>query len=92
VNKRIVFAVAYIVGALIAYLYFIDYSVKKHQEEVDIKSAEWTARTGLPAYLYDDFFITSVYGRNVVNVGLALGLGSPFVILAMFRVLDREKV
>ena len=94
VNKKIVFAVAYIVGALIAYLFFIEYSVKKHQEEVEIRTAEWVARTGLPAYLYDDFFFTSVYGRNVVAVGTTLiygGLIGAFVLLTVFGVLNERK-
>lgn len=89
VNKKIVFAVAYIVGALIAYPLFVKYSLSKYEEERAILEAEYAAMGHDPRWFEYFFLLDSVHGRNVVAVGWVLGLGSPFVILAMFRMVDK---
>lgn len=87
VGKKTVLAAVYIVVALIAYISFINYSHAKYEEELAIRIAEWVAEGRDPRW-YDYFFIESIHYRNLVWGGCILGLGSPFVILAMFKVVD----
>ena len=88
-NKKIVFAAAYIVVALIAYPLFVKYSLSKYEEERAILEAEYAAKGYDPRWFEYFFLLDSAHGRNVVAVGWVLGLGSPFVILAIFRMVDK---
>jgi hypothetical protein len=92
VNKKIAFTVAYIVVALIAYLFFFNYNLAKYKEEYAILEAEWIARyPSLKGFGPEYFFSQSVYWRNVVALGCVLGLGSPIVFHIVFSLLDRKK-
>jgi hypothetical protein len=89
-NKKTIFAIAYIVVALIAYMLFVKHSVSKYEEELAIRTAEWVAKGCDPRW-YDYFFFESIYYKNVIWVGCILGIGSPLVLLAVFRVLDKTE-
>jgi len=92
VNKKTVFAAAYVVVALVAYAPFVKYSFSKCREEYALLEAEWVARyPSLKGFEPDYFFMSSLWGRNVVTVGSLLGLGSPFVVLTIFRVVDKTE-
>lgn len=90
VSVKFVYVVACIV-VVSAYLYFLDYSFAEWREYDDIRRAESIAREGSPDF-YDKYeregFGMTVYGRNVVNVGLALmfaGLISTFLLAAIWK-------
>ena len=76
-NRKIVFAVACIVAALVAYVLFINYSYSQYEEYDAIQRAEWIAR-GWSAELYDGYaregIFATVYGSNVTNFGLSARL------------------
>jgi hypothetical protein len=89
VNKKIVFAVAYIVVALIGYTLFTKYSFSKYEEERAILEAEFAARfPSLKGFEPDYFFLSSVWGRNVVWVGLALVFGGLVVAFVLMTISD----
>jgi len=94
VNRKIVFAVAYIIVALIAYTLFVKYSYAKYDDYTAIKRAEWIA-AGHSAEDYDNYaqepFRFTVYGRNMVTVGWILALVTPIVFHVVFTVQDRRK-
>jgi hypothetical protein len=91
-NKKIVFAAAYIVVALVGYTLFAKYSLSKYEEERAILEAEYAAIfPSLKGFEPDYFFMSSVWGRNMITVGSVLGLSSPFVIQAIFRVVDKTE-
>jgi len=86
-SGKIVFAVAYIVVALIAYCFFFDYSVRKWREEYAALEAEWVAKyPSLKGYGPEYFFFSSVWGRNVVWGGIALVFGGPIGALVLLRI------
>ena len=95
VNKKIAFAVVYIVCALVGYLYFIDYSVKRYQEDVAIQEAEWIAAGHSPQWFEPDYFFgNSVYGRNVHLVGAVLVVAGSIgasVLLSVSDVLNKRR-
>ena len=78
VNRKTVFAVAYIVCALIAFGLFFNYSYSQFEEYDAVQRAEWVAR-GFSAEFYDGYVREgmgmTVYGRNVMIFGPALIFG-----------------
>ncbi len=94
VNKRIVFAVAYIVAALIGYTLFVKYSLSIYEEERAILEAEYAAKGYDPRWFEYFFLLDSAHGRNVVWVGLALafgGLVGAFVLMTISDVLTERR-
>ncbi len=73
-NRKVVFIVAYVVVALIAYIFFVNYSFSKYVEERTMKEAEWAALDRDPRW-YEYFFTESVYYRNMIWVGIGLLFG-----------------
>jgi uncharacterized membrane protein (DUF485 family) len=97
VNRKTVFAVAYIVCALIAFGLFFNYSYSQYEEYDAIQRAKWIAR-GWSAELYDGYVRegigATVYGRNVTNFGLVLifgGLIGAFVLTTISGVLNERR-
>ena len=95
VNRKAVFAITYIVVALAGYILFVKYSFSNYEEERAIMEAEFAARfPSLKGYEPDYFFLSSVWGRNVVWVGLALtfgGMVSAFALMTISDVLSERK-
>jgi hypothetical protein len=94
---KIVFAVAYIIGALIAFRLFFDYSYSQYEEYDAAQRARWIAR-GWSAEEYDGYvregFLPTVYGRNVINFGLALifgGLIGAFILSLVSQVQSEKR-
>ena len=94
INKKIVFAAAYIVVALVGYALFVKYSLSKYEEERAILEAEYAAMGHDPRWFEYFFFYDSVHGRNVVWVGGALvfgGLIGAFVLLTISGALKERR-
>jgi hypothetical protein len=76
-RKIVLVVVVYIVVALVAYYFFFDWNKRKWREESDALTAEFLARyPNMKGFESDDFFFSSVWGRNAVWGGIALLLGS----------------
>ena len=92
VNKKTVFVVAYIVVAFVAYVLFFNYNYSKFKEGEAINEAWWIARGDVNLEFYHGYvqegFFSKVYGRNVVNVGIALIFGGSIGALVLAMISD----